>query len=30
MNKKSLVLACTVMATLSGGAARAENLVEVF
>lgn len=30
MNKKSLVLACTVLASLSGGAARAENLIEVF
>ena len=30
MNKKSLVLACAVMATLSTGAARAENLLEVF
>jgi outer membrane protein len=30
MHKKSLVLACTVMATLSGGVVRAENLVEVF
>src|SRR3990167_3026581 len=30
MNKKTLVLACAVAATLCGGVARAENLIEVY